>query len=162
MRQRIPDEYAAPVRIVKTTEELTNLGVEFGAWSTVTVPQIGTNTGTLAPILARRPSRLEARIMIPPQSAGATSIVLAHRQDYVSNPANPQGGIIPAPAAGGNPFSITYKSQQPVFAVGIGGPATIIVLDEAQAVAQATAEEDVEYIPEEWQTEGTGGLDTGP
>jgi len=161
MVQKIPDEYAAPVRIVKTAEELSNLGVEFGAWSTVNVPQIGTNTGTLTPILARRPSRLEAEIIIPPQSA-ATAIVLAHRADYVSNPANPQGGIIPAPAAGANPIRIPYRSQQPVYAVGIGANATIIVLDQAQAAAQAQAEESVEYIPEEWESEGSGGLDTGP
>ena len=224
------------VRIVKSPEELTSLAVEFGAWSTFTVPQIGLNTGTLPPILARRPTRDEARILIPPQTGGATAIVLAHRADYVSNASNPQGAIIPVQAssvngpvpatpavpastvnqqntnafpvlvtltggtmtnvsvngqtvgtgapgpylvpsggviamtytvaptwvwANANPATINYslqqiiyKAQQPLYAVGVGGPATILTLDTAQAASNAQAEELVESIDEEYQTEG--------
>jgi len=264
-----------PVTIVKSPEELTSLAVEFGAWSTWTVPQIGQSSGPVPPILARRPTRDEARILIPALSAGAlsstvtatgsvatpaagaliagvvvgpgtfqvnwsveittvaatvpdnmriavnggvttystsingtaigsypnqlpatvittgasqtlgvyaigaeatgtykatlvvtqlsgapnatTGVVLAHRPDYVANPANPQGAIIPASLL---PLQLVYRSQQPLYAVGIGGPATILTLDQAQAASQATAEEVPEDIPEEYQEEGQGG--TGP
>lgn len=234
-----------PVKIVKTPEELTELAVEFGAWNTWTVPAIGTNTGTLAPILSRRVSRDEAEILIPTQSSGATSVVLAHQPGYLSSAANPQGAIIPVqpttvtttppvpstpaiPASttnvqntnsfpvtvvitGGtmtnvsvqgqtvgtgagtylvpsgqvismtytvaptwawsnaNPATtvtnyslqrITYKAQQPLYAVGVGGPVTLFTLDQAQAAASSQAEEAMEYIPEEYQEEGQGG--TGP
>jgi hypothetical protein len=145
------------VRIVKSPEELTSLAVEFGAWSNFTVPQIGTNTGTLPPILSRRPTRDEAYIFIPPQTGGATSVVLAHRADYVSNASNPQGAIIPVPGAGATAFQIKYKGQQPVYAVGVGGPATISTLDQAQSASEAQAEEIPEYLDEEYELEGQGG-----
>lgn len=148
------------VRIVKTPEELTELAVEFGAWNTWTVPQIGQNTGTLAPILSRRPTRDEAKIFIPPQTGGVTGVVLAHRADYVSNAANPQGAIFTPPASGSSPIQITYKAQQPVYAVGIGGAATVLTLDTAQAAASSKSEEDIEFIDEKYQEEGAA-LDPG-
>lgn len=229
------------VRIVRSPEELTELAVEFGAWSTWNVPQIGTITGTLAPILSRRVSRDEARIFIPPPQpiagvlnqiplgasgvatfnnnpigvnltiaggtvsqiaingtntnltsgtffvpAGGTvtvtdtvppttftttlvpgtiipatqpltAVVLAHRQDYVSNAANPQGAIIPVSAL---PVQFVYKAQQPVYAVGVGAGAVVLTLDTAQAARQSMAEEAEEEIPEEYQEEGQA-LDPG-
>lgn len=139
MNQKALDVAPIPVSIVKSPEELTSLAVEFGAFQTITVPQIGQNTGTLAPVLARRPTRDEAYVFILPQ-ATATAVVLAHRQDYVSNAANPQGGIFPVSAT--SPIvQVKWKAQQPLYAVGIGAPATIIVLDMAQAASNAQAEE---------------------
>lgn len=67
------DVDAIPVRVVKTPEDLSELAVEFGAPSTWTIPQIGTQQPVQ--ILQRRPSRSKAQIWIPapPNSGGSVS-----------------------------------------------------------------------------------------
>jgi hypothetical protein len=229
-----------PVSIVKSPEELTSLGVEFGGASYFPVPLIG----SAAPVqlLQRRPTRYKGVISLdsltvtttpvvaiilgattvaaynpnpvgvlatitggtvtvisvngtvtgltsgtiyvpaggtiaitytvapalttayPPgvtvAASVATSVVLAHRPDYLANPANPQGFYISAA-----PKILQWENQQPCYAVAIGaGPVIVSVIDQAQSAGQAQAEELVQsggYSHDESdQEEGSGNYVT--
>lgn len=143
-----------PVTIIKSPEELTELSVEYGALSTWSIPQVGTVPEPVQ-ILQRRPSRLETRVILV-AAGGATSVVLGHRKDYVASANNPQGGIFPATMF---PYTLVWKSQQPLYAAAIGGgPATIITVDYAQAAPGSGAEETYEYTEGDEEEEGQGGL----
>lgn len=114
-----------PVRLVADETPTVIKGApDFGTCMTWTVPQFGVN----APIqiLQRRIYRYKAKMIMVSVTA-ATSLVISNRVDTLSIP---QGVTYPVPAA----FPLLLKdweSQQPAYAIAVGGTLILSVLDES-------------------------------
>jgi hypothetical protein len=92
---------------------------------TWTIPQAG--VGMPIQILQRTIHRFKAKITITAVQ-GATQIIFSNTIDRVQG-ANPQGCIYSPPAA--LDFDLPdWESQQPCYAICIGGTATVAVQDE--------------------------------
>jgi hypothetical protein len=110
-----------PIPVVSVTE---NFCAEFGACMTWPVGQAGVAPPTQ--ILTRRTRRSQAKITITALS-GATSVVFNSKLDPLTNP-TPTGATYLA--AGRLP---DWESQQPLYAIAIGGTATVVIQDETYA-----------------------------
>jgi len=115
--------YAAePIRVVEVSQRAAP---EYGACMTWPIPQ--TTAGTPVQILTRRLRRHKAKLTIT-ALGGATSVVFNSVIDRLQG-ATPQG--FTAIVVGNLP---DWESQQPLYAIAIGGgPASISVLDETYA-----------------------------
>jgi hypothetical protein len=113
---------AQPLTAVKPTERHAP---EYGACMTWNIPQVG--VGQPVQILQRQPQRYKAKMVLIALT-GATSVVINSKLDPVQG-ATPQG--VTLLAAGPLP---DWESQQPLYAIAVGGTATISVWDETYAV----------------------------
>ena len=109
---------------IPVTIETNNAAPEYGACMTWTIPQAG--TGQPIQILTRRLRRFKAKLIVTTLS-GATSVVFNSVIDRVQG-AVPQGLTVTAVG-----FLPDWESQQPLYAIAIGGTATITILDESYA-----------------------------
>lgn len=122
-----PQEYEGaahleqPIPVVALTE---NFAAEYGACMTWPVPQAG--VGQPVQVLTRRTRRAQAKVTIT-AVAGATSVVFNSKIDSLSG-ATPQGAIYLT--AGRLP---DWENQQPLYAIAIGGTATVVIQDETYA-----------------------------
>jgi hypothetical protein len=137
------DEYDAPVDISKhdaspwPAEPLSVVNVtqrnapEYGACMTWPVGQAGT-APQATQVLQRRIKRFKAKLSVTAVS-GATAIVINSKADALNgNPGNPQGATYFV-AAGANFNLPDWESQQPLYAIAIGGTLNLTVIDEAYA-----------------------------
>jgi hypothetical protein len=109
---------------IPVTVETDQAAPEYGACMTWTIPQAG--TGQPIQILTRRLRRFKAKLIVITLS-GATSVVFNSVIDRVQGAA-PQGFTVTAVG-----FLPDWESQQPLYAIAIGGTATISILDESYA-----------------------------
>lgn len=116
-----------PVRIVSdASKTVKEAAPEFGACMTWTIPQLGINSPIQ--ILPRRIYRHKAQMLMVSNS-GATSLVISNRIDNLTT-GTPQGITYPMPAA--FPFSLMeWESQQPAYAIAVGGTVVLSVQDES-------------------------------
>jgi hypothetical protein len=122
-----PQEYdgesylGEPIPVVSLDEQAAP---EYSGCMTWTVPQAG--IGTPVQILQRRIRRYEAKLILTTLT-GATGVVLNSKLDPLQG-ASPQGATLVA--TGNLPG---WESQQPLYAIAIGGTAVIACWDEAYA-----------------------------
>lgn len=114
-----------PVRIVSQPQERES--PEFGAWFTVTIGQLGQVSASpyCTQILQRRYRRFKAKFG-PCTFTGATSVVFASKPDQLTIPV-PQGWIMGTTGL----VLPDYDAEQPLYAIAVGGTATLPVLDES-------------------------------
>lgn len=117
-----PEVYAG--QAIPVIVESENAAPEYGACMTWTIPQAG--TGQPIQILTRRLRRFKAKLLVTTLT-GATSVVFNAVIDRVQG-ATPQGFTITAVG-----FLPDWESQQPLYAIAIGGTASISILDESYA-----------------------------
>lgn len=118
---------AIPVHVVATDSE--RVAPQYASCMTYPIPQAGTANGTLpcyTQILPRRQNRYKAKFQVVLDS-GATAVIVNSNEAPLTNP-TPQGGT----------FTILpeWESEQPLYAVAIGGTATISVIDETYGQQQ--------------------------
>jgi len=115
-----------PVRIVSTETERDS--PEFGSWMTFTIGQAGLVSASpyCTQLLQRRYRRYKAKFGPCVFGTGTTSVVVNSKPDPLTIPV-PQGWIISAT----NLVLPDYDAEQPLYAIAIGGIATIPVLDES-------------------------------
>lgn len=107
-----------PVRVVEVYDPHQSEAADFGSLTSVTV----TNTQAIQ-ILNRRPTRKQA-VIANTQVASPFPVILSHRLEPLQL-ATPQGYTL-------NPgLNLTIESQQPVYAIAVGGACLISLLDEA-------------------------------
>jgi hypothetical protein len=119
-----PQEYAGaavemqPVPVYSLTE---NYAPEFGSCMTWPIGQAGINQPTQ--VLPRRTRRAQAKVILAALT-GATAVVFNSKQEQLMG-TNPQGIIVTV--VGRFP---DWENQQPLYAIAIGGTATVTTLDE--------------------------------
>lgn len=114
-----------PVRIVSQPQERES--PEFGAWFTVTIGQSGLVSASpyCSQVLQRRYRRFKAKFG-PCTFQSATSVVFNSKPDPLTGP-NPQGWIMATTGL----VLPDYDAEQPLYAIAVGGTATLPVLDES-------------------------------
>lgn len=110
-----------PVRVTVETE---NAAPEYGGCMTWPVPQAG--VGTPIPVFNRRLRRHKGKLSVITLT-GATSVVFNSVIDRLQG-STPQGYTITA--VGPLP---DWESQQPLYAIAIGGTALVSCIDESYA-----------------------------
>ena len=102
--------------------------------------------------MPRRPTRYKSIISIQALSNGATSVILSSNPNSL-NQQNPQGYTVSVA-----PHIFQWETQQPLYAIAIGGgPTNVSVIDQVASAVASKAEEDVQYISEAEELEGEGG-----
>jgi hypothetical protein len=114
------ERYVALVKIVGS--EVENVSPAFTSCMTWAIPQ----AGTFVPIqiLPRRYKRHKARMQLQALT-GATAVMFNSNYDALTLP-NPQG--FTSLAIGNLP---DWEGQQPLYAIAIGGTATVSIFDES-------------------------------
>jgi hypothetical protein len=109
---------------IPVTIETDNAAPEYGGCLTWVVPQAG--VGTPIPIFNRRLRRFKGKLSVV-ALGGATSVVFNSVIDRLQG-ATPQGYTVLA--VGALP---DWESQQPLYAIGVGGTPTVSCIDESYA-----------------------------
>jgi hypothetical protein len=123
-----------PVRVM--ADETQRNSPEFCAWSNVTIGQAGTvsNPPYCTAILQRRIRRFKAKFSPVVFGTGTTAVVFNNRPDPLTNPTNPQGWIM---VASGQTLP-DYDAEQPLYAIAIGGVATVSYFDESYGFTKSS------------------------
>jgi hypothetical protein len=119
-----------PVRLV--SEPRTRRSPEFAGWVTYTIQQAGTMT--VAPyctqLLQRRYQRYKAKFSPCTWNAGTTSVLFSSQPAGLSNP-NLSAAIVTGWVMTATGLTLPdYDAEQPLYAIAIGGTATLSILDE--------------------------------
>lgn len=125
------EEVGIPVRVIDKPHERES--PEFVGWYTVQIGQAGQVSGWpyCTQILQRRLRRYKAKFGPVQFGTGCTAVIFASKPDGLSNPnitaaffngwvVNASGQILP-----------DYDGEKPVYAIAIGGVATISLFDES-------------------------------
>jgi hypothetical protein len=118
------DENAYVGQPVTTIDISSRLRPDFGSCMSYTVPQFG--VGLPVQLLTRRIRRFKGKLLVTALT-GATSVIFNSNQDHLSIP---QGYTLIAAS-----FMPDWESQQPLYAIAIGGTANISVWDFSYAEA---------------------------
>src|SRR5215472_3326138 len=115
-----------PIPVTMESERRTP---ELCSTMTWTIPQAG--VGQPVQILQRTIHRFKAKLTITSTTGGATvQVVFSNILDRVQG-ASPQGAAYTPAAVNAQDFSLPdWESQQPCYAICIGGTATVAVQDE--------------------------------
>lgn len=122
-----------PVRIVRTEAEITSPAkASCMTWPINTfanMPAAG-----LTPICPHRYHRYKAKLWCVP-GAGATAVVLNTKRDPLAQ-SSPQGATFTFPTTP-VPFALPdYEAEEALYAMSIGGPVTIAVIDQGYSNVQ--------------------------
>lgn len=100
---------------------------QYGACMTWNIPQSGIGANQPVSILQRRRTRSKGSVSIVALT-GATAVMFNAKMDPLTG-LNPQGATFVAIGT----RVLEWESQQPLYAIAIGGTATVTVIDEAYA-----------------------------
>jgi hypothetical protein len=129
---RYDPEPGVPVRLIESPERNAP---EFTGWLTVTIQQAGTITASpyCVQLLNRRYRRFKAKFGQLVFPAGTTAVIFSNKPDPLTL-AVPMGFTVVNPsgaaAAIQNPGLPDYDGEQALYAVAIGGIATLSLFDE--------------------------------
>jgi hypothetical protein len=125
-----------PVPVHITGSDTRRESPEFAGWTTVTIqPAPVTQSPYCTQILNRAINRYKAKMVLNPQT-GCTGVWFNGRPDSLGS-ANPQGYFYNTTTITENMSLPDYDGQPPLYAVAIGGPCLISVLDERFGNPQA-------------------------
>lgn len=121
-----------PAEPLKTVNVNERDAPDYGSCMTWPVGQAGVATAPTQ-LLPRRIRRYKGKMWVTNPTGGtATAIVINSKQDPLTNP-NPSGATYQLAAAPSSLELPDWDSQQPVYAIAIGGAITVSVIDEAYA-----------------------------
>jgi hypothetical protein len=125
-----------PVKITRTQDQ--RMAAETSAHTTWSIPQAGTALAIMiCPHLYKR-YKAQLQVCIP-EAGGATAIVLNSKPDMLNN-SNPQGSFWYPPSVnteGNTIFDLPpYEAMQRLYAIAVGGVATISVMDQSFKTVQ--------------------------
>lgn len=123
-----------PIPVKVARDENEQISPEFANCMTWPVTTFANTPIKPTQICPHRYHRYKAKLWCIP-GTGATGVILNSKPDALMQP-NPQGATFTFPASP-VPFALPeYDAQRPLYAMAIGGPVTISVIDEAYGTVQ--------------------------